>query len=144
MDKLILLTGGKISGTPEGKIFDTYLKRLTTPIKVIEIKQTGSQAERIFEDYMTLAPFWVALDEHGKNLTSPDFSNKLSHWMESHKQIGFMIGIDTGIPKNILERCQEKIAFGQMTWPHLLVRVMFIEQLYRAQQIMRNHPYHKI
>lgn len=144
MASITLVVGGKINGTPEEKIINNYQKRIRWPIKTLELKPSITNPESAFEKAMQGVPIWIALDENGDNLTSLKFSTLISTCLEKHTNIGFLIGIDTGIPKNILDKCHHKISFGQMTWPHLLARVLLIEQLYRAGQIIIGHPYHKI
>jgi 23S rRNA (pseudouridine1915-N3)-methyltransferase len=141
---ITLVVGGKIIGTPEEKIIYNYQKRIRWPIKTLELKPGITKPEIAFEKAMQGILLWIALDEHGDNLNSVKFSTLIETCLEKHTNIGFVIGIDTGIPKNILDQCQYKISFGQMTWPHLLARVLLVEQLYRAQQIIIGHPYHKV
>lgn len=135
---IFLVAGGNIKGTLEEGIFKEYQKRIRWPLKIIELKDASKM-----EQVLANASYWIALDEGGQNLTSKDFSGLVSKSIEIHQHIGFLIGIDTGIPKAIKDKCQYKLALGAMTWPHLLARVLLIEQIYRAQQIMDNHPYHK-
>jgi len=140
---ITLVVGGKIKGSPEETIIKNYQKRIKWPLKTIELKPCIPNPENAFEKAMQSVTLWIALDENGENLNSIKFSSLVSSCLEQHTHIGFIIGIDTGIPKSILERCYKKISFGNMTWPHLLARVLLVEQLYRAQQIMIGHPYHK-
>lgn len=143
MASVTLIVGGKIKGTPEEKIINTYQKRIRWPIKTLELRSSVTNPESAFSKAMQGVPFWIALDEKGESLSSLAFSTLIAISLEKHTHIGFLIGIDTGIPKNILAQCHHKISFGHMTWPHLLARVLLIEQLYRAQQIIIGHPYHK-
>lgn len=140
MQKIILLAGGHIKNTEESKIFDRYLKRIHWPISIYEAKDVKALKELFQKNSPS---FWIALDESGDSLTSENFSMLISKTMENHQRIGFIIGVDSGIPEDIKKQCSQKISFSKMTWPHLLARVLFIEQLYRAQQIINLHPYHR-
>jgi 23S rRNA (pseudouridine1915-N3)-methyltransferase len=142
MAKITLLVGGSIKGTPEALIFQEYKKRILWPINLIEVKTQKDFIES-FSQLKTQINTWIMLDEHGENLTSVELSAFLNKQIETYTSIGFMIGIDVGIDDSIKKQCPNKISFGAQTWPHLLVRVMLIEQLYRSQQIIKNHPYHK-
>jgi 23S rRNA (pseudouridine1915-N3)-methyltransferase len=86
----------------------------------------------------------IALDEHGKLLTSEAFAKQLGQWQEAGRgSIAVFIGGADGLHPDLLAQCQMKLAFGQMTWPHQMVRLMLVEQLYRAYTILTNHPYHR-
>ncbi len=86
----------------------------------------------------------VALDEHGAAWSSRDFADRLAHWRdESVAEAAFAIGGAEGLDAAILDRADMVLSLGPMTWPHLLVRGMLLEQLYRAQQILAGHPYHR-
>src|SRR5690606_29168981 len=87
----------------------------------------------------------IALDEHGKQMDSPSFANTLKNWQdEGEHSFAFLIGGAYGHGKAVLDKADLLLSFGKMTWPHMLVRPMLIEQLYRAYTIMVGHPYHKI
>ncbi len=86
----------------------------------------------------------VALDEHGAAWSSRDFADRLARWRdESVAEAAFAIGGAEGLDAAILDRAHLVLSLGPMTWPHLLVRGMLLEQLYRAQQILAGHPYHR-
>ena len=86
----------------------------------------------------------VLLDEKGKNISSKVFSDILcSHRDNGIKEIIFFIGGAEGTPDNVMDRFDETISFGKMVWPHLFVRVMLMEQVYRASTIIARLPYHK-
>ena len=87
----------------------------------------------------------IALDERGKTLSSPDFSDLIGRARDDGaKEVVFVIGGADGLDDAVRKRAQRTIAFGAMTWPHQIVRVLAAEQVYRAISIMGNHPYHKI
>lgn len=86
----------------------------------------------------------IALDEHGRNLGSRDFASVIETiTLDGYSHIFFVIGGAYGLSPDVLNRADYKISFGAMTWPHRLVAAMLYEQLYRAQQIIKGHPYHK-
>ena len=86
----------------------------------------------------------VALDEHGAAWSSRDFADRLARWRDdSVAEAAFAIGGAEGLDTAILDRAHLVLSLGPMTWPHLLVRGMLLEQLYRAQQILAGHPYHR-
>ncbi len=86
----------------------------------------------------------IALDERGKETSSMDFAAKIEHWQdnESHN-LTFLIGGANGHTDFLRKKADFLLSFGRMTWPHMMARVMLVEQLYRAQQIMAGHPYHR-
>ena len=87
--------------------------------------------------------FIVLLDEKGKHFTSREFSSKINHWMNSSvKKISFFIGGAYGFSDEIYERANEKLAISKMTFTHQMIRLFFVEQLYRADQILQGKPYH--
>ena len=86
----------------------------------------------------------IALDKNGKEYDSINFSNYLKKLIETtQKDLTFIIGGSYGIDKELLNMADEKLSFSKFTFPHQLMRVIFIEQIYRAFKIMDNHPYHK-
>ena len=86
----------------------------------------------------------VVLDERGKNLSSPNFAAQLATWRDDGKRdVVFMIGGADGLDAALRSEADIALSFGQMVWPHLLVRVMLAEQLYRATSILAGSPYHR-
>lgn len=86
----------------------------------------------------------VALDERGAAWSSVELASRLAGWRDAgHSAVAFAIGGADGLGTAILERADAVVSLGPMTWPHLLVRGMLLEQLYRAQQILAGHPYHR-
>ncbi len=86
----------------------------------------------------------VTLDERGKVLSSPDFAAQLARWRDGGRQdVAFVIGGADGIDPGLRAKADFSISFGQMVWPHMLVRVMLAEQLYRAATILSGGPYHR-
>ena len=111
-----------------------YLKRMRDwKVEIIETseKELPAKLSKLKDNIV------VALDEHGQNLTSYEFAAKFTG------DIAFIIGAADGLPQEILDKTKIKIAFGKLTYPHKMVRVMLTEQIYRAWSIKNNHPYHR-
>jgi 23S rRNA (pseudouridine1915-N3)-methyltransferase len=87
--------------------------------------------------------FVVALDAGGQVPDSPGFAAMLGKWCESGARICFIIGGAEGLDRSVIERADAVLSLGALTWPHLLVRAMLAEQIYRAQMINIGHPYHR-
>jgi len=86
----------------------------------------------------------VALDERGKSLSSIDFAHRIAAWRDDGMgDIAFLIGGADGLDESVRRRADLVLSLGPMTWPHLMVRAMLAEQLYRTQQILAGHPYHR-
>lgn len=143
--KIQILAVGVLKNSPEKDIFDQYVKRLNFKPKLIEIdcKQNTKLSATAYQKFITDKDYIVVLDERGGNLSSRSFAEKLDALNQTGKKITFIIGGADGIPEEIKKRANFSISFGSLTWPHLLVRALLIEQLYRAQQILSNHPYHR-
>ena len=90
------------------------------------------------------AAMLVALDRSGAEWSSRDLADRLAAWRDRGAAVvAFAIGGAEGLGKPVLEKADMLLSLGAMTWPHLLVRPMLLEQLYRAQQILAGHPYHR-
>jgi 23S rRNA (pseudouridine1915-N3)-methyltransferase len=86
----------------------------------------------------------IALDERGATWSSRDLADRLAAWRDqSVAELAFAIGGVDGLGAEVLDRADAILSLGAMTWPHLLVRSLLLEQLYRAQQILAGHPYHR-
>ncbi len=86
----------------------------------------------------------VALDQRGSEWSSRELADRLRNWREGGLgALAFAIGGAEGLGPAVIERAETVLSLGAMTWPHLLVRCMLLEQLYRAQQILAGHPYHR-
>jgi 23S rRNA (pseudouridine1915-N3)-methyltransferase len=89
------------------------------------------------------AAFVVALDEKGEQYGSETFTALLTRWLESGRPLAFVIGGADGLDARVTHRADHVMSLGRMTWPHMLLRVMLAEQLYRARAIATGHPYHR-
>ncbi len=143
--KIQIIAVGHLKSGPEKALFDQYVKRLSYPLKVIEINSRQDKAipAAAYLKHLSEKDTIILLDEGGENLSSRSFSQKLETLSQTGKQLSFIIGGADGIPEDIKRLGCFSISFGKLTWPHLLVRALLVEQLYRAQQIISNHPYHR-
>ena len=98
---------------------------------------------KLFLNYIETTDLTILLDENGKQYTSREFSDKIDNWMNaSIKKINFLIGGAYGFSDDIILVAREKMALSKMTFTHQMVRLFFVEQLYRADQILKGKPYH--
>ncbi|MBF0167951.1 MAG: 23S rRNA (pseudouridine(1915)-N(3))-methyltransferase RlmH [Alphaproteobacteria bacterium] len=149
--RLLLLAVGKAKGSPEQVLFDHYAKRLPWALDVIEIEERRPLAgpeRKAREAELLLAKlpksaFLVALDPAGEALSSEAFAKKFSKWQECGRDLVFVIGGADGLGDAVLDRSDQKLSLGAMIWPHLLVRTLLAEQVWRAFSILTNHPYHR-
>lgn len=85
----------------------------------------------------------IALDEAGEAATSEELARRLGAWRDGGRDLFFLIGGADGLDATITARADWRLALGRLTWPHLLVRLLLVEQLYRASTILAGHPYHR-
>ena len=143
---------GRMKTGVEKTLLDAYARRITWPFAVREVeeKRACPPAERIRREGELLlaqcpnAARRVALDERGKSLSSEQFAAMLGEWRDSGvSETVFLIGGADGHSNAVRDVAHHLLSFGTMTWPHMLVRAMLAEQIYRAQCILGNHPYHR-
>jgi 23S rRNA (pseudouridine1915-N3)-methyltransferase len=136
---LHLIVRGKIGRSPEAELTERYLKRINWPTKITELPDRGGLLPDPPQNSVT-----VVLDERGTALTSMDFAKKLEKWRDSGRREGrFLIGAADGHDEELRGKADLLLSFGPATWPHMLVRAMLAEQLFRATSILANHPYHR-
>ncbi len=137
---LHIIARGKIGRSPEAELVDRYLKRVSWPTRVSELPDTGGKIPPPgASPHVTLL-----LDEKGKQLSSMEFATHLSNWRDQGmRECRLMIGAADGFDDAAREDADLLIAFGRMTWPHMMARAMLAEQLWRATSILANHPYHR-
>ncbi len=147
---LRLIAVGRLRDGPEKTLFDRYASRLRPPLAVREIAEAaGSPAEiRKREGAALLAAVSateavVALDLGGITPSSEAFAAMLRGWAESGRKPAFLIGGAEGLSEAVIARADSVMSLGALTWPHMLVRVMLAEQIFRAQCIAGGHPYHR-
>lgn len=138
------ITVGKLKNDPLLDMFDDYKKRLLSKFTLVEL-EGRTQAEQLAKINERLNPnaALIVLDERGKSFSSRDFAGKLEQYAVSHTQLQFVIGGADGLSDEIRKKATMLLSFGAQTWPHMMVRVMLMEQIYRAQQIIAGHPYHR-
>jgi len=129
-----------------------YAGRLVPPATILEVEEKRRlppaqlkvrEAELILAARPAGARL-VALDPRGQQWSSRDLADRLATWRDDGAgAIAFAIGGAEGLGKAVLDKAEAVLSLGAMTWPHLLVRTMLLEQLYRAQQILAGHPYHR-
>lgn len=136
---LHIVARGKIGRSPEAELVDRYLQRITWPNRVTELPDKGGKMPDLPSNSVT-----VALDERGEALGSGQFAAKLEAWRDGGKrEARFLIGAADGHGEEMRRSVDMLLSFGPATWPHLLVRAMLAEQLFRAVSILANHPYHR-
>ena len=129
-----------------------YAGRIAPPVAIVELEARGRlppPALRAREAELILAALpadarLVALDERGLPWSSRAFAGKIAGWRDRGLgELAFAIGGADGLDRAVLDRAEAVLSLGAMTWPHLLARVLLLEQLYRAQLILAGHPYHR-
>jgi len=150
---LTLAAVGRCKPGPEKTLFDHYSGRLgwRLTLKEVEEKRPLPVPERMAREAQLLrgcipkGAVVVALDERGKSLTSPAFAELLGQWRDTGRgEIAFLIGGADGHEPALRQSADLLLCLGAMTWPHMLVRGLLAEQLYRAECILANHPYHRV
>lgn len=147
---------GRLRKGPERDLYGDYLTRFDRtgralglgPAQLIEVedrKGGGMAAEAaLLERAVPDGALICTMDERGKVMTSPEFARLLGTWRDQGRQdVSFVIGGADGIDPALRVRADASLSFGKMVWPHMLVRVMLAEQLYRAASILSGGPYHR-
>ena len=151
--RITLIAVGRMRAGPEKALAERFLGRIAAwPVAIREVEErrrlTGEALKRA-EAELILASvpdgaLLVALDERGKSLTSRAFAGRLSAWQdEGLADLAFAIGGADGLHGTVRDRARLVLGLGAMTWPHFVVRGLLLGQLYRAQQIIAGHPYHR-
>jgi len=136
---LHIVARGKIGRSPEADLVERYMKRIAWPTKITELPDQGGRTPDSAAGTVT-----IALDERGEALSSIGLAKKLGQWRDGGKrEARFLIGAADGHGGAERENAELLLSFGPATWPHLLVRAMLAEQLFRATSILANHPYHR-
>ena len=135
---LHIIARGKIGRSPEAELVDRYLNRIVWPVKLTELN------ERAATPPPSAGAVSILLDEKGAALSSMQLAKKLEQWRDRGiREARFVIGAADGHSAEERSAADLLISFGPATWPHLLVRAMLAEQLFRATSILANHPYHR-
>jgi 23S rRNA (pseudouridine1915-N3)-methyltransferase len=150
--RLTLACIGRAGRGPERDLYEHYAGRIRWPLVLREleekkklpppelVRREGELLLGAVPDKATL----VALDRRGKIVDSEAFARRLARWRDDGvPDVAFLIGGADGHGEPLLQRATLILSFGAMTWPHLLARAMLAEQIYRAQQLLAGHPYHR-
>ena len=149
---ITIVAVGRMKKGSERSLWDVYAKRLKWPLALKEVEEKNSfgakQIKRKEADLLLSkipkGAVLIAMDKNGLFLSSDDFAKKISTWQDDGiNDLAITIGGSDGLDKVILDKAHLSISMGAMTWPHMLARVMLLEQVYRAQCILNKHPYHK-
>jgi 23S rRNA (pseudouridine1915-N3)-methyltransferase len=158
--RIVVAAVGRLKQGPERELAERYRKRAAdagrsaglSAVDIIEIKQSraGDAARRMLEESIAIANILpdhgviVIIDERGESMSSSAFAGRLQGWRSQDRPaVAFIIGGHDGLAPSLREKSNMAIAFGAATWPHQLVRIMLLEQLYRAVTILAGHPYHR-
>lgn len=137
---LHVIARGKIGRSPEAELVDRYAKRIAWPLKLTELPDVGGTIPPPAQTPVRE----VLLDEHGKVMSSEEFAALLGRWRDDGvREARFLIGAADGHGAAARAKADLLLGFGAMTWPHLMVRAMLAEQLWRATSILAGHPYHR-
>lgn len=157
--RITILAVGRLKGGPEREIVERLVGRATAAgrraglsFATREVPESRAGSERIRKDQEAAAllaalpakAVLVTLDERGNTVDSRAFAAKLAEWRYNGvADVAFAIGGADGHGEPLVARSDLRLAFGPMTWPHQLARIMLAEQLYRAITILSGHPYHR-
>lgn len=158
--RVIVIAVGRLKQGPERELAESYRKRAQAigralgmrDIEIVEIRESRAQdvERRRAEESIAIANvipergIIVVLDERGESLDSGTLAASLQQWRaEDRPAVCFIIGGADGLAPSLRERATRSLAFGTATWPHQLVRIMLLEQIYRAASMLAGHPYHR-
>jgi 23S rRNA (pseudouridine1915-N3)-methyltransferase len=158
--RLVVIAIGRLKQGPERELADRYRERFEDigrklgfrGLEVHEIPESRARdaTTRITEEAAAISALipekyvLVALDERGKSIDSTAFAEQLGRWRDDQvASTIFTIGGADGLSPDLQRKAKLRIAFGSATWPHQMVRVMLLEQIYRAATILAGHPYHR-
>jgi 23S rRNA (pseudouridine1915-N3)-methyltransferase len=158
--RIVVAAVGRLKQGPERELAERYRKRAAdagrsagvSAFDIIEIKESraGDAARRMLEESIAIANIIpddgiiAILDERGESMSSSAFAGRLQGWRaQDRPAVAFIIGGHDGLAPSLREKSNLAIAFGAATWPHQLIRIMLLEQLYRAVTILAGHPYHR-
>jgi len=157
--RLVVAAIGRIKDGPERELAERYRKRAEQTgrrigfrdTEIVEIRESRAQevGKRMIEESIAAnvipdKAVILILDERGESLDSVTLASRLGRWRDDGRPAAvFIIGGDDGLAPSLRDKATLRIAFGAATWPHQLVRVMLLEQIYRAVSILSGHPYHR-
>jgi 23S rRNA (pseudouridine1915-N3)-methyltransferase len=158
--RVVVAAIGRLKEGPERALAAHYRKRAADAgralgvreVEIVEVKESRAResGKRIIEESIALASLVpeqaavVVLDEGGQNLSSLLLTNQLKRWRdEGRREVVFIVGGPDGMARTLHDRASLCLSFGAATWPHQLVRIMLLEQIYRSMTIWAGHPYHR-
>jgi|SRR5476651_2361203 23S rRNA (pseudouridine1915-N3)-methyltransferase len=158
--RIVVAAVGRLKQGPETELSARYAKRAAQTgrslglrdVEIIEIRESRAAevGKRMLEESIALANIIpqgaaaVLLDARGENLDSASLAGQISKWRSNDRPaVVFLIGGADGLAPSLREKAELRLSFGAATWPHQIVRVMLLEQLYRATTILTGHPYHR-
>jgi len=150
--KSSIIAIGRWKRGPERDLFEHYAKRLSPPLELREFEerrkfpldQLKNKEAELLLSAISKGARVVVLDGSGKALSSVALAKRIGDWRDTGtRQIAWLIGGADGHAKTVLQAADLSLSLGHQTWPHLLVRAMLAEQLFRVQSILSGHPYHR-
>ena len=157
--RVIVAAVGRLKRGPEVELAERYRERAVKSgrgiglrsLEIIEIAESRAREpqRRMLEESIALANVipkdaaTVLLDPRGETLDSNGFTKRLRGWNDGGRDVAFVIGGPDGLAPTLSDQADLHLAFGALTWPHQLVRIMLLEQIYRATTILSGHPYHR-
>jgi 23S rRNA (pseudouridine1915-N3)-methyltransferase len=150
--RIVVAAVGRLKQGPERELAERYRKRAADAGRSVGLKESRADdaARRRLEESIAIANIvpdgaaTVILDERGENMSSAHIAGRLQDWRrQDAPAVVFIIGAADGLAPSLREKASLAIAFGGATWPHQLIRIMLLEQLYRAVTILAGHPYHR-
>jgi 23S rRNA (pseudouridine1915-N3)-methyltransferase len=158
--RIVVAAVGRLKQGPERELAERYRRRAADSgrsaglqaVDVVEIRESraGDSARRMLEESIAIANIvpdraaTVILDERGESMSSASFAGRLQGWRAQDKPaVVFIIGGPDGLAPSLRDKASLAIGFGAATWPHQLVRIMLMEQIYRTVTIWSGHPYHR-
>lgn len=150
--RTLILAAGRFRTGPERALYEAYAKRLHPPPELIEVEERRKldPARRVAREAELLinqtpaGAFVFALDGSGRSLSSEALAERICRLRDAGTPaVCFVIGGADGLGQRVLDTAGMVLSLGPMTWPHMLVRTLVIEQLYRADAILSGHPYHR-
>lgn len=159
--RLMIVAVGRLKRGPERQLAERYRERAAKAgkalgfrgLELVELNESRNRdaERRVLEESIAIANLvpessaLVLLDERGDSLGSKEFAATLGRWRDDGRaDCAFVIGGPDGLAPTLHDKAALRLAFGALTWPHQLVRIMLLEQVYRAITILAGHPYHRV
>ena len=157
--RIVVAAVGRLKRGPESDLAERYRERAVKSgrgiglrsLEIVEIAESRAREaqRRMLEESIALANVipkdaaTVLFDPRGETLDSNGFTKRLRGWNDGGRDVAFVIGGPDGLAPTLSDEADLHLAFGALTWPHQLVRIMLLEQIYRATTILAGHPYHR-